>query len=338
MEALYYLHAADSVTCVLCPHNCRIKNGKKGICRVRRNEEGQLVSDNYGRVSSIHSDPIEKKPLYHFFPGRSILSVGSFGCNLQCKFCQNWEISQARTNEYINLRAINPTKVASLADEESGNIGVAYTYNEPLVWIEYMLDIAGQVRNKHLKNVMVTNGFINPEPLNDLIEVMDAFSVDLKAFSEQFYRELTSSSLQPVLEALKMIKASGRHLEITNLVIPGRNDDPEDFTRMIDWIASELGDDTVLHISRYYPMFKLDDPPTPENTLLAFYKVARTKLQHVYLGNLRTTEGRHTFCPGCNTLVINRNGYLTDVCGLDHEGRCLNCRSAVINKEKLHLA
>lgn len=338
MEARYYVKSGDNVSCRLCPHNCDIIPGKSGICGVRKNEGGKLYSNNYGKVSSLHSDPIEKKPLYHFFPGRNILSVGSLGCNLKCRFCQNWQISQASKRDLLDLKTVDAEEIASLANAESGNIGIAYTYNEPIVWFEFMQDIAARVRSKHLKNVMVTNGYINPDPLKELVRSMDAFSVDLKAFSETFYQKLTGSGLQPVLDTLKTIRASGLHLEITNLVIPGQNDDLEDFTRMVDWIAGSLGENTVLHISRYYPNYKLQEPPTPASVLADFFKIARSKLQHVYIGNLRTGEGQHTFCPGCNTVVINRSGYQADITGLDHAGCCLNCQAEVINRDYLHLA
>lgn len=337
-EALYYTKLEDLVECDLCPHSCRIKPGQSGICRVRTNKAGTLVSENYGKVCSIHSDPIEKKPLYHFFPERNILSLGSYGCNLQCKFCQNWEISQPHVNDHLHLQPFNLQKILNLLDDGSGNIGIAYTYNEPIVWIEFMLDIAREVKARHLKNVMVTNGFISPKPLKELIELIDAFSVDLKAFTEKFYQSLTASSMKPVLDTLRTIKESGKHLEITNLIIPNQNDDPESFTAMINWIATELGPDTVLHISRYYPTYKLHEPPTPESTLQAFYKIARSKLHYVYLGNIRTPTGQNTFCPACNTLLISRSGYMTEVVGLDHNGNCLNCHAEVFPKENLLLA
>lgn len=337
-EAQYYRHLHQQVECTLCPHYCKIKAGQSGICGVRRNTNDKLVSENYGKVCSIHADPIEKKPLYHYFPGRNILSLGSFGCNLHCRFCQNWEISQPPVKDYLDRKPFDIQHIMKILDDGTDQVGIAYTYNEPIVWIEYMLDLAREVNNKRLKNVMVTNGFINPEPLSHLIDVIDAFSVDLKAFTEQFYRSITASSMQPVLETLKAIKKSGRHLEITNLLIPNQNDDPGTFSEMISWIEHELGPDTILHISRYYPIYKMEEPATPEETLQAFYKIAKSRLNHVYLGNMRTSNGQNTFCPSCNTLLISRSGYMTDVSGLDHNGNCLNCKTEVLPKENLLLA
>ena len=326
MEAKYYTKQADgAVQCSLCPHTCKINPGQTGICRVRTNQGGQLLSDTYGQVCSLHLDPIEKKPLYHYFPGRNILSVGTVGCNLHCKFCQNWEISQTCVKDYPYLKEYNPEMIVNLASAESANLGIAYTYNEPTVWYEYMLDIAKMAIENGLKNVMVTNGYINPEPLVDLIPVMHAFSVDLKAFTENFYKHLTSSSLAPVLENLKVIRKSGSHLEITNLLIPDENDNEEDFRKMMEWIRGELGKETVLHISRFFPTYKLVHNTTPESLLDRFYDIANEYLDYVYLGNVRSDKGRDTLCPKCGHLLISRNGYHTSVEGLDTKACCEKC-------------
>jgi len=219
-----------------------------------------------------------------------------------------------------------------MAEDHSGNIGIAYTYNEPTVWFELMLEMSILANGKGLKNVMVTNGFINPDPLAQLIEYMDAFSVDLKAFTDDFYKDITSSRLNPVLDSLKIIKESGKHLEITNLVIPNQNDDEGKFKEMVSWIAKELGPETVLHISRYYPTYKLNEPATSETKLKQLYKIARSKLQYVYIGNLRTIEGQNTVCPDCKTTVINRNGYSTKLTQLDKRGRCSQCNGGIISE------
>lgn len=335
-EALYYKSFEDHLDCYLCPHNCSLKSGKTGICRVRKNINGTLIAENYGLVSALHSDPIEKKPLYHFFPGRKILSVGGIGCNLHCKFCQNWEISQSGRSDYPDMVTTDVKKILGQATLDPNNIGVAYTYNEPTIWIECMLDIAIETKAMGLKNVMVTNGYINPEPLQDLLAVMDAFSVDLKAFTESFYQKLTHSKLQPVLDTLRTIRNSGKYLEVTNLVIPDQNDNATDFEGMVNWIADELGAETVLHISRYFPTYQLNEPPTPEKKLLEFYHLARKRLHYVYLGNLRTSNGQNTYCPACNSLLISRTGYNTDPSGLDYNGKCLNCKQAVILNQHLH--
>ncbi|MEE4257424.1 MAG: AmmeMemoRadiSam system radical SAM enzyme [Bacteroidales bacterium] len=329
MKASFYNSLEnDAVQCVLCPHECRLDPGKTGICRVRTNTDGILMSDNYGKLCSLHLDPIEKKPLYHYHPGRNILSVGSVGCNLHCRFCQNWEISQTAVKDYPYLNEYTPGSIVDLALEEKDNLGIAYTYNEPTVWYEYMLDIARLAAGKGLKNVMVTNGFINTEPLRELMPVMHAFSVDLKAFTENFYRRLTSSSLAPVLESLKTIREHGRHLEITNLLIPDQNDDEKDFRRMLEWIQKELGKETVLHISRFFPTYKLIHNSTPEALLLKFYDIAREYLDFVYLGNLHSDRGKDTLCPECSHLLISRTGYRTSLKGLDEHGKCEKCGAA----------
>ncbi len=275
MEANYYIQKSKKgIQCMLCPHQCLLKPGQTGICRVRTNEDGVLMSDNYEKVCSLHLDPIEKKPLYHFFPGRNILSVGTVGCNLHCRFCQNWEISQTKVKDYPYLKEYTPEAIVDLALAEDQNLGIAYTYNEPTVWFEFMNDIALLSNEKGLKNVMVTNGYINPEPLKELFPHMHAFSVDLKAFTETFYKHLTSSSLVPVLESLKIIKSSGRHFEITNLLIPDENDNEREFRSMMKWISKELGTDTVLHISRFFPTYQLSHNATPESQLRKFYAIA----------------------------------------------------------------
>jgi len=287
MEAKYYIKLGDgSVECVLCPHKCFINKGKTGLCGVRRNVDGVLISENYGKLCSIHLDPIEKKPLYHFKPSRPILSLGSVGCNLNCQFCQNWHIARATVASYSKLDTYTPKQIAELAIQNSNNIGIAYTYNEPTIWFEFMLDCAKLVKQAGKDNVMVSNGFIMPEPLNEILPYIDAFNIDLKAFTDEFYRKQTFSKRSPVLEVLKIIKKSGKHLEITNLVIPSLNDDAEKFGEMVDWIEAELGNDTVLHISRYFPNYKMNKPITPAAKLTEFYTIAKQKLKYVYMGNI----------------------------------------------------
>lgn len=325
MEAKYYSKKDQgTVECGLCPHHCVLKKGQSGICHVRVNHEGSLVSENYGKVCSLHLDPIEKKPLYHYHPGRNILSVGSVGCNLHCRFCQNYEISQTSVKDYPYLNEYSPEAIVQLAVQEEHNLGIAYTYNEPTVWIEYMLDIARGADAAGLKNVMVTNGFIDPAPLQELLAVTQAFSVDLKAFTESFYKHLTASRLAPVLESLKQIRASGRHLEVTNLLIPDENDREDDFRRMMEWISKELGEDTVLHISRFFPTYKLVHNATPEALLDRFYNIAREYLHYVYKGNTASTSGRDTICPQCGEILVRRSGYQASSENLDN-GKCTKC-------------
>lgn len=326
MEALHYTRLDEKkVRCGLCPHNCVLTDGQTGICKVRTNNDGILQSDNYGQVCSLHLDPIEKKPLYHFYPGHRILSIGSVGCNLHCRFCQNWEISQSCLADYPYLNEYSPEKIIGIALGEEENIGLAYTYNEPTVWFEYMKEIAALTQSTHLKNVMVTNGFINPVPLKELLPLVHAFSVDLKAFTDTFYRKLTSSALQPVLDTLEAIRKAGRHLEVTNLLIPGENDDENDFRAMLQWIRDKLGRETVIHISRYFPTYRLTNPPTPTDLLDRYYDIAREYLSYVYLGNIQSSKGHDSLCPQCGATLIRRLGYNVSITGLTGDMKCKVC-------------
>ncbi len=331
MEAKFYISKDEGkVQCILCPHNCILKEGQTGICKVRSNKGGKLRTENYGKISGFHFDPIEKKPLYHFYPGKEILSIGSVGCNLHCRFCQNHEIAQTGIHNYGYLRDLSPGAVVNAALRQENNIGIAYTYNEPLVFYEFMRDTALNAKQNGLKNVMVTNGFINQEALQSLLSFIDAFSVDLKAFTDEFYKKITSSRLEPVKETLISIKKSYRLLELTNLIIPTLNDDEKKFKEMVLWIKNELGKDTVLHLSRYYPMYKMHIEATSPKTLLRLYEIANQELDYVYIGNLSTIKGQNTYCPECRHQVIERNGYHTKITGLDKQGNCINCGKAII--------
>ncbi len=324
-EALWY-HTTDdhTVRCKLCPHACIIKEGEKGICRVRKNDSGKLLTDVYGFVSAMNLDPIEKKPLYHYYPGSSVLSIGSYGCNLHCSFCQNSSISQSEADNSRQKQYFTPEQLIALAMNQPGNLGIAFTYNEPIVYYEYMIDTARMAKKAGLKTIMVTNGFINPEPLDELLGFTDAFSVDLKAFSEEFYRKVTSSRLKPVLEALRQIRKSGKHLEIVNLLIPGLNDDEPAFTEMVKWIAAELGKETVFHISRYFPQYKLTTVATSPESIRKMESIARRHLTWVYTGNMRN-ETNDTYCIVCNNLLITRFLYNIHTPGLNSDGKCSVC-------------
>lgn len=275
----------NQIRCDICPHNCALKPGQTGICGVRTNIDGQLhVPEN---LSAIAVDPIEKKPLYHFFPGKKILSIGGYGCNLHCKFCQNYNISQEVPSSPNPGAHHTPDEIVRMAQQTPNNIGVAYTYNEPTVFYEFMLETAELVHRVGMRNVMVSNGFINQKPLENLLPHIDAFNIDLKAFSDEFYKKLTGARLQPVLQTLKTIKQASRHLEVTFLVIPGLNDDETQAQQMFQWIATNLGPDTPLHISRYFPMYKLQVPATPIKTLNTLQAIALKYLKYCYLGNVR---------------------------------------------------
>lgn len=331
-EALYYTQQNnDTVKCNLCPHNCTIKQGERGLCQARINLGGKLYAENYNKICSLALDPIEKKPLYHFYPGKTILTVGSLGCNLHCDFCQNWQISQTNADEYQDLTSISASEIINHAKLQTNNIGVAFSYNEPIVWFEFMYDIARESKNAGLKTAMISNGYINRDALIELLPVIDAFNIDLKAFSDDFYKTHTRAHLQPVLDNLKLIKEMGKHLEITNLVITGLNDNSEQFEQMLDWIVVNLGESTVLHISRYFPKYKSTQPATPVATLDKFYKMATKKLKYVYLGNVATNYQSDTFCPHCGATVICRQNYSTKTDGLTTEGRCAKCNFKILS-------
>jgi len=321
----------NKVKCTLCPHLCILAEGKAGICRVRKNDGGKLVTEVYGKACCLRFDPIEKKPLYHFYPGSVIFSVGSVGCNLRCKFCQNWEISQTGAGDYPYIKPVTTDEIIRMAKERHDNAGIAYTYNEPVVWFEFMLDIAKESREAGLRNVMVSNGYINTGPLAELLEYMDAFNIDLKAFSDDFYKRVTGARLQPVKDTILMIKKNNRHLELTHLVITGLNDQEDQFEEMVKWIGGELGPETPLHLSRYFPNFEMENKATPLTKLLQFYELATQYLNYVYLGNVAADEGRVTICPDCGAHLIDRIGYSVYKKGLDVNGKCRKCGRLVIS-------
>lgn len=327
---MFYQKIKRKVQCNICPHNCVLQEGKVGLCGVRQNLGGRIKCRTYGKISGYAFDPIEKKPLYHYYPGSKILSIGSYGCNLKCNFCQNWQISQACNIENLPDNSTNVNDIISEAKNEPNNIGIAFTYNEPTVWYEFMYDIAILAYEKSLKNVVVSNGFINQQPLEELVKYVDAFNIDLKSFSESFYREMTGSDLQPVLKALEIIKENGKHLEITNLVIPGKNDDIDVFIELIDWISNKLGADTILHISRYFPKYKQSLPYTPEETLNTLLKIATEKLNYVYVGNIANMDYSNTNCPQCNSVLIERNGYNIKFTNNYFQGNCDRCGVEII--------
>ena len=326
----YESRTNDAVQCRLCPHECRIAAGERGECAVRRNIDGILYSENYGLVSSIHVDPVEKKPLYHFHPGSRILSLGSIGCNFRCNFCQNCEISQTTVDEYRFAQLRSPEYIVDLAAGTAESIGLAFTYNEPVVYYEFMVDTARICREKGLKTAMITNGYVLQEPLETLFPLIDAFNVDLKSFSEQFYKTVAGGHLRFVKENLLRIRKSGCHLEVTNLLIPSLNDDLRQFREMVRWIARELGRDTVLHISRYFPAFKSTVQKTSLNLLFNFYREASEHLAYVYLGNVTGSESQNTICSNCGKMAMSRFGYFVQCGGLDTLGNCRYCGHKIV--------
>lgn len=317
--------AKDVLRCELCPHFCNIAVNKYGNCKVRKNENGKLISENYGKLCSIHLDPIEKKPLYHFYPSSKILSIGSVGCNFHCNFCQNSDISQTGVHNFFSLQNISIEQIIAQAATTPENIGIAYTYNEPVVWYEFMKDLAIAAKNNNLKNVMVSNGYINAKPLEEILPYMDAFNIDLKAFNNDFYKRIVGAQLEPVKQTLKQIKKSGNHLEITNLIIPTLNDNISEFETMVKWINDELGINTILHLSRYFPRYKSTIPATPESTMLRLYELAKKNLNFVYIGNMQSEHGQNTICPKCGKTLVYRHYYNTSIEGLNEKGLCKYC-------------
>ncbi len=324
LSPYYTPFPGGEVQCELCPHHCRVSKGQRGLCRVRENRDGKYYSLVYGNPCAIHPDPIEKKPFFHVLPGTISFSIATVGCNFQCKFCQNWEISQASPEDIYNYDVSSEMIIKSA--KEIGSRSVAYTYVEPTIFYEYMIEIADLSKKAGLLNVMHSNGFINPAPLRNLCKRLDAANIDLKGFTENFYRELCGGKLQPVLDTLKILKQEGVHLEITNLVIPTKNDEMASIKEMCLWIKRELGPDTPIHFSRFYPLYKLRMlPPTPVSTLEKARGVALASgLEYVYIGNVPGHEGEHTFCPKCKKRIIQRTGYMVGEVHLKN-GKCKFC-------------
>lgn len=306
-QALFFkVLEGQKVKCLLCPHQCVILPNQRGICGVRENHEGILYSLIYGKISSIALDPIEKKPLYHFYPGSKILSIGTTGCNFKCPFCQNWSISQALPEE-IHMQDMSSEKLLFLAKRED-SIGMAYTYNEPFIWYEFVYDTSKLMKENNLKNVLVTNGFVEEEPFLQLISFIDAMNIDIKSISEDFYKKLCKGSLKNVQKIIELAINKGIHVELTNLIIPGFNDSKEEIVALIDWVAS-ISKDIPLHFSRYFPAYNFTAPPTSFEIINFAYEEGKKKLNYVYKGNVWDIEGNTTFCPSCKKELIEREGY-----------------------------
>jgi pyruvate formate lyase activating enzyme len=316
------------VRCELCPARCEIEDGGRGRCGVRENAGGSLWSVVYGNPCALNIDPVEKKPFHHVLPGTKTLSLATAGCNLRCKSCLNWEASQARPEETYNYDL--PPEAAVTRAERYGCPSIASSYVEPVVFIEYMLDIARRCRETPLLHLVHSAGYVNPAPLDDICGVVDAACIDLKGFSEELYQDLVGGSLSPVLETLARLKASGVHTEIVNLLIPGKNDDPKSIRAMCRWIVTELGEEVPLHFYRFYPRYLLKSvPPTPVPTLEKARQVAMDEgLHYAYIANVPEHPGKHTYCPRCGELLIERVGYMTDVIALA-DGRCAPCGHAI---------
>jgi pyruvate formate lyase activating enzyme len=319
-EARYYTVVdKERVRCSLCPHNCTIKDGKSGQCGVRVNENGKLISTIYGELTSLAIDPIEKKPLYHFYPGSDILSIGTRGCNFKCPFCQNWHISQDMSVKTTFYSAEDIVESAS----RKNSIGIAYTYSEPMIWFEYVYDCSKIARERGLKNVYVTNGFINQEPLLELLKYADAMNIDLKSFQEDTYKRVQKGKLSDVLQTIQTAHERC-HVEITTLIVTGINDTIDEMKSIIDWISS-LDKNLPWHISRYHPSYKYNAPATDVDFMLEVYDEAIKKLNYVFCGNISGSYGRSdTSCPSCKSVVISRSGYFTSINNLAN-GTCGSC-------------
>ncbi|MEX2480514.1 MAG: AmmeMemoRadiSam system radical SAM enzyme [Gammaproteobacteria bacterium] len=323
----YWHRLADGrVQCDLCPRGCRLHDGQRGLCFVRENRDGAVVLTSYGRSSGLCIDPIEKKPLNHFYPGTSVLSLGTAGCNLACKFCQNWDISKSRQTDTLAVTA-EPTAIAQAA-RDHGCRSVAFTYNDPVIFHEYAIDIAAACHDVDVATVAVTAGYICAEPRAEFFRHMDAANVDLKAFTDQFYYRLTGARIAPVLETLEhIVHETGTWLEITCLLIPGHNDGAQEITALSRWIREHLGTAVPLHFSAFHPDWKMRDvPPTPPATVRRARHIAREEgLRYVYTGNIRDRAGDATICHACGSVVVQRAWYEVDDYALDAAGRCVAC-------------
>ncbi|MDO8735220.1 MAG: AmmeMemoRadiSam system radical SAM enzyme [Elusimicrobiota bacterium] len=323
-DALYsevFAKEKKQVKCNLCPWYCIISDGKVGNCGIRKNVDGKLFSLTYDKFTSVSMDPIEKKPLYHFYPTREILSLGTLGCNFHCQFCQNFEISQAVFDDTY-LKTVTSSDAVSLA-KQYHSIGLAYTYNEPLINYEWLKDTMSEAKKYGLKNVLVSNGYINEEPFYNIVDNIDAANIDVKSFRDEFYKKYCGGKLAPVLRTVEILVKKKKHVEITNLIITGLNDSDEEISDLVDWVWS-LGEETPLHFSRYFPCYKMTIKATPFPTLEKARKIALKKLKHVYIGNVMELEYNRTYCPQCKEILIERKGYNTEIVGLK-VGRCKKC-------------
>ncbi|MCB0993987.1 MAG: AmmeMemoRadiSam system radical SAM enzyme [Acidimicrobiales bacterium] len=326
--ATTYWHTLDDgrLQCDVCPRACKLHDGQRGVCFIRGRTDDQIVLTSYGRSSGYCVDPIEKKPLDHFLPGTPVLSFGTAGCNLACRFCQNWDISKSK--EIDTLADVAPPELIAQAAVDLDCRSVAFTYNDPIIFLEYAIDAAVACHERDIRTVAVTNGYICDEPRRDLFAHLDAANVDLKAFTEDFYRHVTGSSLQPVLETLEyIVNDTECWLELTTLLIPGHNDGDDELDQMTRWVVQHLGPDVPMHFTAFHPDFRMRDvPSTPPATLTRARRIARENgVRYAYTGNVRDSEGGSTYCPRCEAMVIERSGYVLGRWHLDPAGCCITC-------------
>ncbi len=321
VEARYYEKKNGYMVCHICPHTCKILPEKLGLCRARKNDEGTLWAMNYGETTSVALDPIEKKPLYHFYPGSRILSIACNSCNMRCPFCQNWEISQST----VKTEYLAPDILVKIFKEHH-SVGIAYTYTEPLMWFEYLLEAGKYIHKEGGKNVLVTNGLINEQPLLELIPLIDAMNIDLKTMKADVYKKVLSGDLATVKRTIE-IAYKHCHIEITNLLVTGLNDSKKDIDTLLDYVAS-LDKNIPVHFSRYYPNYQYDKPPTPVKRLEYAYEKAKEKINYVYLGNILTDDGSNTYCPKCTNLLIERMNFQAMITGLKGN-KCAKCGEGI---------
>ncbi len=325
---LWGLHDG-SVRCALCSYRCVISNGKRGICKVRENRDNKLFTLNYGLASSIAPDPIEKKPLYHFHPGTSVFSLGTVACNFRCLHCQNFSISHVKLDESIGfLTEYSPEKTIELARDYDCR-GIAWTYNEPTIWFEYTYDTSKIAKDAGLYTVYVTNGYMTEEALDKIHPYLDAMNVDIKAFTDEFYREISRAKLQPVLDTVERAVKKGIHVELTYLIIPGKNDSTEELSDFIDWAAG-VGMNIPVHFTGFHPDYMMTDvPATPIETLERARKLGLKQLRYVYTGNVVGHEGDNTYCYDCGEMLIKRWGFVVKEFKLTKDNRCPKCNAEI---------
>ncbi len=311
----------DRIQCKVCPHECKLEEGSEGVCGGKKVIDGRLAATNYGMITSLNLDPIEKKPLYHFYPGSEILSVGPNGCNLRCKWCQNWQISQ----NFSPTRLVLPDQLVDMVDALDG-IGVAYTYAEPLIWFEYARDAGRLLHERGLVNLFISNGYINEQPLKELLPYTDAFNIDLKVQDDRCYMNYCGGRLEDVQRTIRIIHDSGKHLELTHLLVTGVSTDLKKFEMLIDWIAS-IDKSIPLHLTRYFPANRYEEPPTDIEFMKDALDLAKSKLDWVYLGNLWTGEGQDSYCK-CGALLVKRDGFNVEMVNLN-SSYCKVCGAEV---------
>jgi pyruvate formate lyase activating enzyme len=328
-EAKFWSPKDGKVECSLCARHCVVAQNHAGVCGVRKNEDNKLITLNYGLAAPINVDPIGKKPLFHFYPGSLVLSLGTAGCNFRCDYCQNYELSQSHMDR-VQTRKVTPKKIHNMARRNNCD-GVAWTYNEPTIWYEFVYDAARFLRRKGLFNVFITNGYIEKEPFTELSSVIDAVNVDIKAFSDEFYKKISRAHLTPVLSTCALAKELGLHIEISYLLVPPLNSSPQEIQKLSKWIFNKLGKETPLHFLRFFPMHRLTDvPTTPSEALVNAQRIAKMEgLANVYINNLPGSKYQDTYCPSCGEMLVHREDFFA-ILNRISDGKCPKCNTTVL--------